>query len=98
MAYLLLLFAHVRAEKQCYYVDGTLIKDSSYAPCDPDADVSPCCANNKGARSDICMSSGLCLGQDGNYQGMIYLNGCTDPTGEDVACPHFCSDGSLWNL
>lgn len=93
-ASLLLLPAHVRATTKCYFVDGSEPEDSSFVPCDPDADVSPCCASNKGSRSDICMSSGLCYAQDGNHRGFIFSNGCTDQTGTASKCPHFCPDGS----
>ncbi|ROW10975.1 hypothetical protein VMCG_00877 [Cytospora schulzeri] len=87
-----LLFLPAQASKQCYFVDGSTPGDNSYAPCDPDADFSPCCANNKGNRSDICMSSGLCYGQDNSFSGFIYMNGCTDPTGMASECPHICPD------
>lgn len=77
----------------CYAVDGTQYTDSSYVPCNADAETSPCCASNKGARSDVCMSSGLCYAQDGDYRGLIYMNGCTDSTGLSADCPHICPDG-----
>ena len=79
--------------KQCYGIDGTVL-DDSFAPCDPDAEVSACCATNKDS-ADICLSSGLCYAQDGVYEGFIYSNGCTDRSGEDSACPHFCLDSMV---
>ncbi|KUI57588.1 hypothetical protein VP1G_04867 [Cytospora mali] len=90
-----LLLLSARARATCYALDGSEITDASYTPCNPDAEVSSCCANNKGARSDICMSSGLCYAQDGDYKGFIYSNGCTDKTGLSNECPHFCPDGTL---
>lgn len=90
-----LLLLPVRVLATCYYVDGTQITDSSFTACNPDADVSACCANDKGSRSDICLSSGLCYAQDGNYRGFIYSDGCTDKSGLSADCPHFCPDGTL---
>lgn len=80
----------VHAAVQCYSINGTRA-DDSHAPCDPDAEVSACCALNK-SRPDICLSSGLCYAQDVNYHGLIYSNGCTDPTGQADECPHLCPD------
>ncbi|KND87693.1 N-acetyltransferase eso1 [Tolypocladium ophioglossoides CBS 100239] len=86
-----LLFASpLRAAKTCYLVDGTE-SDSSQIPCNPNAKVSACCASNKN-RPDICLSSGLCYAQDAGFEGMIYSNGRTDPTGQAAECPHFCPD------
>lgn len=88
---LALVFAPtLHAASKCYGIDGTP-SDDSYRPCDPDAQFSACCATNKD-RGDICMSSGLCYSQDAGYEGFIYSNGCTDPTGRAEACPHFCPD------
>ncbi|XP_044721899.1 uncharacterized protein HRG_04814 [Hirsutella rhossiliensis] len=80
----------LHAAAKCYGVDGTP-SDDSQRPCNPDAEFSPCCATNKD-KADICMSSGLCYAQDAGYEGFIYSNGCTDPTGRAEACPHFCPD------
>lgn len=77
----------------CYTVNGEEYTDSSFVPCNPNAETSPCCASNKGTRSDICMSSGLCYSQDGDNRGLIYMNGCTDDTGLSTDCPHICPDG-----
>lgn len=74
----------------CYHVDGSRT-DSTFEPCDPDAEVSACCATNK-RLPDVCLSSGLCYSQEPGFNGLMYSNGCTDPTGEDEACPHFCPD------
>lgn len=88
----LLIIQSVQAAS-CYTVNGEEYTDSSFVPCEPDAEVSPCCASNKGTRSDICMSSGLCYAQDGDNRGLIYMNGCTDNTGLSTDCPHICPDG-----
>lgn len=93
-ANLLLLPAGVRTAATCYNVDGTESTDAAMAPCDPNAAVSACCANDKGTRSDICLSSGLCYAQDFDYRGLIFMNGCTDQTGLDSNCPHICPDGA----
>lgn len=82
--------APIQAAKQCYWMDGT-ITDSVVQPCNPDAEVSPCCALNK-AKPDLCLSSGLCYSQDSGVEGFLYSDGCTDRTGEDEKCPHFCID------
>ena len=87
---ILLLVLPAQAARKCYGIDGTE-SDGSQQPCDADADVSACCAINK-SRPDICLSSGLCYAQDAGYEGMIYSNGCTDPTGKAKECPHLCPD------
>lgn len=90
---LLLLTPGAQADATCYNVDGTESTDAAMAPCFPNADVSACCAINKGSRSDICLSSGLCYAQDNDYRGLIFMNGCTDSTGLSSDCPHLCPDG-----
>lgn len=87
-----LLTFSARGHAACYNVDGSESSDASFTACDPDAEVSACCANNKGSRSDLCLSSGLCYAQDGNYRGLIFMNGCTDESGSGSECPHFCPD------
>ncbi|UNI21289.1 hypothetical protein JDV02_007291 [Purpureocillium takamizusanense] len=82
--------APIHAAKQCYWMDGT-ITDNVVQPCNPDADVSPCCALNK-PKPDLCLSSGLCYAQDSGVEGFLYSDGCTDRSGEDERCPHFCFD------
>ena len=84
----LLLLPAARAE--CFKFDGTPA-GPTHQPCDPDAEVSACCATNK-QRPDICLSSGLCYAQETGYKGMVYSNGCTDETGTAKECPHFCPD------
>ncbi|KAF3762628.1 hypothetical protein M406DRAFT_72612 [Cryphonectria parasitica EP155] len=95
---LLLLFGPAGVRAACYNLDGSDATDSSYQPCNASAEVSACCANNKGASSDICMSSGLCYAQMEGYRGLIYMNGCTDKTGLSSDCPHICPDAtSNWD-
>ncbi|RDA88941.1 hypothetical protein CP532_0662, partial [Ophiocordyceps camponoti-leonardi (nom. inval.)] len=79
-----------KKKRQCYGIDGTPSGESSQ-PCNADAVFSPCCDTNK-AKPDICLSSGLCYAQDSGFEGFIYSNGCTDPTGMADACPHVCPD------
>ncbi|RDA94740.1 hypothetical protein CP533_6720 [Ophiocordyceps camponoti-saundersi (nom. inval.)] len=87
----LLALAVVAAEKKrCYGIDG-VPSEWSFQPCDADAAFSACCAMNK-TKPDICLSSGLCYAQDTGFEGFIYSNGCTDPTGKADACPHVCPD------
>ncbi|RCI13788.1 hypothetical protein L249_8185 [Ophiocordyceps polyrhachis-furcata BCC 54312] len=86
LALLALASAAKGKQKQCYGIDGSPSADSNQ-PCNADAVFSPCCATNK-AKPDICLSSGLCYAQDSGYEGFIYSNGCTDPTGRADACPH----------
>ncbi|KAG8166477.1 hypothetical protein KVR01_002166 [Diaporthe batatas] len=87
-----LLTLSARVQAACYNVDGSEQNDQSFTACDPGAGVSACCANNKGSRSDLCLSSGLCYAQDGNFRGLLYMNGCTDESGSASECPHFCPD------
>ena len=84
------LFPHA-TRAACYKIDGSPADDDSHQPCDPDAEVSACCAINK-SKPDICLSSGLCYAQDNGYQGLIYSNGCTDKSGLAAECPHVCPD------
>jgi hypothetical protein len=77
--------AAVVKSQQCYGVDGSVL-DKSYTPCNPNAKHSGCCASG-----DICLSNGLCMGTQGASIGMIFSRGCTDSTGNDVACPQQCS-------
>lgn len=91
-----LLVSQSTAASQCYRMNGDVLDDESFAPCNPDADVSACCSTNKN-NGDICMSSGLCYAQMGASAGFIYSNGCTDKTGKAKECPHICPD-SKWRI
>lgn len=86
-----LLISSVQAAA-CYSVNGTELIDGTYLPCHADAEASACCAINK-EPPDICMSSGLCYSQYMGWKGFIYMNGCTDNTGQAAECPHICPDG-----
>ncbi|KAH9881941.1 hypothetical protein J1614_001112 [Plenodomus biglobosus] len=78
--------------QQCYGLDGSAL-DSSYAPCNPSAKHSGCCATKRTNGSpDICLDSGLCMATSNEQLGMIWQAGCTDETGRDVACPKMCPD------
>ncbi|PSR86994.1 hypothetical protein BD289DRAFT_247016 [Coniella lustricola] len=82
-------------DSTCYNVDGTTTDlDNSFQPCNASARYSACCATNKGAQADVCLTSGLCYTQGQGYSGMIYMNGCTDKTGKAANCPHFCPDAT----
>ncbi|KAH7395164.1 hypothetical protein DE146DRAFT_98975 [Phaeosphaeria sp. MPI-PUGE-AT-0046c] len=93
------------AGQQCFGVDGTKL-DDTFAPCNPSAKHSGCCATKRSSGADLCLDSGLCMSTRGEFTGMIWQNGCTDPTGKDVACPKMCpansTDGSnaviTWNV
>lgn len=88
-----LLATTAQAAKQCYGLDGKEL-DSSFTPCNPDADTSACCASNK-TDGDICLTSGLCYAQQKPYSGFMYMNGCTDKSGIATECPHICPDGEI---
>ncbi|KAK4218896.1 hypothetical protein QBC37DRAFT_478619 [Rhypophila decipiens] len=92
---------------RCYSTAGNLIKDKNVVPCNPNATASgepgshsSCCNQQMG---DVCLSTGLCLntGSKGP-SGLLWLNGCTDPTWRDRACPQYCnppvgSTRDVWN-
>ncbi|RMZ72709.1 N-acetyltransferase eso1 [Pyrenophora seminiperda CCB06] len=77
-------FIAVATGQQCYGVDGFAL-DSTFMPCNPSAKHSGCCAS-----TDLCLSNGLCMATTDVYIGMIFSRGCTDSTGQDVACPQLC--------
>ena len=85
-------FLHVRGT--CYLQNGAHA-DYTVLPCNPDSEVSACCALNK-TSPDICMDSGLCYATDGEVQGRMYQVGCTDASGKDAACPQYCDPGKLY--
>lgn len=88
--------------KSCYTQQGDPL-DSPYSVCDPNADYSACCALNQ-TDPDICLSSGLCLSTYWGSSGSIWLNGCTDKSGNANACPSICRIGAsadsndIWNI
>ncbi|KAI9149003.1 hypothetical protein HJFPF1_11047 [Paramyrothecium foliicola] len=70
---------------QCFHVDGT--EAPGLKACTPDTPFSACCQSE-----DLCMSSGLCYSEQPGFEGFIFESGCTDKSGRDIACPHFCPD------
>lgn len=85
-----LFFQEARSAATCYHINGSLA-DSSHQPCNPDAEVSACCATNK-KYPDLCLSSGLCMAQEPLFIGLVFSDGCTDESGLSDECPHFCPD------
>lgn len=79
---------------QCYHVSGNIVKDTSVVPCDPSVtgktgSHTSCC--NKGT-GDQCTSTGLCLATNAKRpDDLFWINGCTDPTWRDPACPQYCN-------
>ena len=74
--------------KACYQaVDEELAGDF---PCDPDADVSSCCASG-----NICSSNLYCVSAS---NGQRYVGTCTDKTWSSPACPFNLSLSLLLNL
>jgi hypothetical protein len=84
---LVLLYTTIAIAAQCYYSDGTKA-DPSFQPCNPDAEVSSCCAIKKSNHwlNDVCTTSGLCVPQDGNFSGLLYQNGCTVTDWSNPGC------------
>lgn len=86
-------FLITSATPPCYYSDGT-IASSNYQPCNSNLSSgshSACCALGR-TPADVCFSSGLCLtGSAYNSNGLIFANGCTDPTGQDRSCQQYCT-------
>jgi hypothetical protein len=85
------------AASQCYYPNG---KESTDQPCNPDADVSPCCGTGLGS---VCLSNLLCQGSNGN----VVRGSCTDKNwGEGCAlyclgeseCAHHDVVARKWKL
>ncbi|KAM7194022.1 hypothetical protein V8F20_008118 [Naviculisporaceae sp. PSN 640] len=81
---------------KCYTTAGNLIRDPGVVPCNLNATASgepgshsSCCNELTG---DICLTTGLCLSLNAKTpSGMLWLNGCTDPTWRDPACPQYCN-------
>ncbi|KAL6710390.1 hypothetical protein ACN47E_009336 [Coniothyrium glycines] len=89
---LLPIFVSATLGQKCYGLDGTEL-DSTYAPCNPDAKNSGCCATRRtDASPDICLDNGLCMATNDELMGTIWQSGCTDATGKDAACPRMCPD------
>ncbi|OAL54382.1 hypothetical protein IQ07DRAFT_266882 [Pyrenochaeta sp. DS3sAY3a] len=77
--------------QKCYGLDGNAL-DNTFAPCNPDAKHSGCCAINRTTSPDLCLDNGLCMSTTNQLLGTIWQNGCTDATGKDEACPRMCPD------
>lgn len=81
------------ASLPCYTSNGTLA-GSTILPCNsnlPTGSHSACCALGR-TPPDACFSSGLCLTGTSIYSnGLIFANGCTDPTGKDPSCQQYCT-------
>ncbi|TQV95874.1 hypothetical protein V2A60_001044 [Cordyceps javanica] len=78
--------------KKCYWITGNEMPPD-FGPCNPDAANSPCCALNK-SDPDVCMGSGVCYSQTDDYEGNMYINGCTDKTGKAKECAQMCNPPS----
>lgn len=82
----------VTVSQKCYGLDGKAL-DNTFAPCNPNAKHSGCCATKRTTGSDICLDNGLCMATTNELMGTIWQNGCTDATGKSEACPRMCPDG-----
>src|SRR5947207_16004979 len=93
----LYLFLTTSASPSCYWSDGTLAPSTYLQPCNSNLPVgshSACCAFGR-TPPDVCFSSGLCLtGSSYTSNGLIFANGCTDPTGKDSSCQQYCTSKS----
>ncbi|KAF2032721.1 hypothetical protein EK21DRAFT_109787 [Setomelanomma holmii] len=89
LLHILAAFVGVAISQQCYGLDGTAL-DNTYAPCNPNAKHSGCCATKRSSGVDLCLDNGLCMSTRDELMGMIWQSGCTDAMGKDVACPRMC--------
>ncbi|KAI0377377.1 hypothetical protein F5Y04DRAFT_264530 [Hypomontagnella monticulosa] len=97
--FLLILFPVIRAattstttdQATCYLPNKSI--DTKAFPCNTTAlangKASACCLPN-----DACYESGACF-QD--WSGVMYRQGCTDPTFRDPACPKMCLEDGMLN-
>lgn len=78
----------------CYSADGQEL-DPRYKPCYPGSSSSGCCMLNgtqgTDQDNDLCLDSGLCQSTSGWYAGFLYINGCTDQSGNADGCPKLCN-------
>ncbi|KAK4222744.1 hypothetical protein QBC38DRAFT_518515 [Podospora fimiseda] len=77
---LLFLAQPCLAAKRCYYPGG---KEAFDQPCDPDAEVSVCCAGD--GLNHRCLSNGLCAGTN-----QIARGSCTDQSWKSTECAQVC--------
>lgn len=90
------VFLTIVQSRQCYLTNGKEA-DSSFQPCFPDQDNSPCCSLEKSntTPNDICLSGGVCYIQDPNFRGLLRQGACTDKTWKSGQCPELCHTGKL---
>ncbi|KAJ5509218.1 hypothetical protein N7527_011361 [Penicillium freii] len=86
--------------RKCYLTNGREA-DSTFQPCFPDQEDSPCCSLDKSntTPNDICLSGGVCYIQDPNFRGLLRQGACTDKTWKSGQCPGLCdtaSDATLY--
>lgn len=67
----------------CYFPAGNIADNN--VPCDPDAAVSSCCA-----QESSCLANGLCLVNNDDDTVEFARGACTDPTFQDPACFQHC--------
>ncbi|KXG53856.1 uncharacterized protein PGRI_009060 [Penicillium griseofulvum] len=94
------VFPTIAQSRKCYLTNGKEA-DSSFQPCFPDQDNSPCCslAKSNTTPNDICLSGGVCYIQDPNFRGLLRQGACTDKTWKSGQCPELCdtvSDATLY--
>ena len=68
-------------EKQCFYPNGVVAKDSH--PCDLTAEENTCCSSGLG---NVCLSNKLCANGDGH----VVRGACTDANWLSPACAYYC--------
>ncbi|KAK3683419.1 hypothetical protein B0T22DRAFT_538517 [Podospora appendiculata] len=81
------------AGAQCYGING---QKSTATACNSAASGSggshsACCDESK---QEACLSSGLCFATQRSDNATFIAEGCTDPMGQDVACPSYCGTTS----
>jgi hypothetical protein len=97
------LITHISAN--CYWPNGTDRNvaanasypgsaDEYYAPCNPDATASMCCAIGPARQgsADVCASNGLCLSPDGT---IWWRESCTDKSWRDPNCVQLYVNGTF---
>ena len=91
------IFKTVIANQKCYLTNGKEA-DSSFQPCFPSQENSPCCslAKSNETPNDICLSGGVCYIQDPNFRGLLRQGACTDSTWKSGQCPGLADDGKRW--
>lgn len=88
---------------QCYYPNGNRVDDPAFQPCvAASGTVSMCCATNRSAQADTCLSNGLChnpcVSSDlcgGSTGGKYWRESCTDQSWKSEFClKQLCTDPS----